>query len=55
MKKSLFKHYKKFLPITDKTPEVTLGEGFTPLVKSKNLSDKFNCEMFFKLEGCNPS
>ena len=35
MKKSLFNLYKKFLPITDKTPEVTLGEGFTPLVKSK--------------------
>ena len=55
MKKSLFNHYKKFLPITDKTPEVTLGEGFTPLVKSKNLSNKFNCDMYFKLEGCNPS
>ena len=55
MKKSLFNQYKKFLPITHKTPEVTLGEGFTPLVKSRNLSNKFNCEMYFKLEGCNPS
>tara|TARA_B100001996_G_scaffold383043_1_gene377049 strand:- start:24816 stop:25898 length:1083 start_codon:yes stop_codon:yes gene_type:complete len=55
MSNSLFNHYKKFLPITSKTPEVTLGEGFTPLVKSNNLSEKYKCEMFFKLEGCNPS
>ncbi len=55
MRKTLFNHYKNFLPITSKTPEVTLGEGFTPLVRSNNLSEKYNCEMFFKLEGCNPT
>ena len=55
MRKTLFNHYKNFLPITSKTPEVTLGEGFTPLVRSNNLSEKYKCEMFFKLEGCNPT
>ncbi|GIS30769.1 MAG: hypothetical protein Ct9H90mP2_11520 [Dehalococcoidia bacterium] len=31
-------------------------EKVLPLfLKSKNLSNKFNCEMYFKLEGCNPS
>lgn len=55
MTKTLFNHYKNLLPITSKTPEVTLGEGFTPLVKSNNLSEKYDCEIFFKLEGCNPS
>ena len=55
MTKSLFNHYKKFLPITLETPEVTLGEGFTPLVKSINLSTKYKCDIYFKLEGCNPS
>jgi len=55
MRKALFNQYKNFLPVTSKTPEVTLGEGFTPLVKSNNLSEKYECEMFFKLEGCNPT
>jgi threonine synthase len=55
MSNSLFNQYKKFLPITSETPEVTLGEGFTPLVRSNNLSEKYKCDMFFKLEGCNPS
>ena len=34
---------------------VSLGEGFTPLVKSLNFSEKYDCELYFKLEGCNPS
>ena len=46
MRKALFNQYKNFLPVTSKTPEVTLGEGFTPLVKSNNLSDIYECEMF---------
>ncbi len=48
-------HYKKFLPITDKTPHLSLGEGDTPLVQSIALSQESGCEIFFKLEGCNPT
>ena len=55
MQKNLFNYYQKYLPINKDTPFVSLGEGFTPLVKSENLSDKFNCNIFFKLEGSNPS
>ena len=55
MHKKLFEHYKKYLPISSKTPEVTLGEGFTPLVRSNNFDKKYGCEVYFKLEGCNPT
>ena len=55
MKKTLIEHYKDFLPINKSTPSISLGEGFTPLVKSVNFSKKFESEIYFKLEGCNPS
>ena len=48
-------HYKKFLPITEKTPMLSLGEGDTPLVRANALSQETGCEIFFKLEGCNPT
>jgi threonine synthase len=48
-------HYKQFLPLTDKTPLLSLGEGETPLVRSVALSQETGCEIYFKLEGCNPT
>ena len=48
--------YKKYLPVTRKTPLFTMGEGDTPLVKSDVLAKMVGCEeLYFKLEGCNPS
>jgi len=48
--------YCDFLPITPATPLVTLGEGDTPLVRSVALEKELGCgELYFKLEGCNPS
>ena len=55
MQKNLFNYYQKYLPINKHTPFVSLGEGFTPLIKSENLSDELDCNIFFKLEGSNPS
>ena len=35
---------------------VTLGEGDTPLVQSRAIGETLGCsELFFKLEGCNPT
>ncbi len=35
---------------------VTLGEGDTPLVRSRAIGETLGCsELFFKLEGCNPT
>jgi threonine synthase len=48
--------YKELLPITNKTPMFTMGEGETPLVEVKALAQQIGCaELYFKLEGCNPS
>jgi threonine synthase len=48
--------YKDYLPITAKTPMFSIGEGDTPLVRSKNLYKEIGCaELYFKLEGCNPT
>ena len=48
--------YKEYLPVTDDTPVISLGEGDTPLVKSKRIASDLGCgELYFKLEGCNPT
>jgi len=44
------------LPVTSATPMITLGEGDTPLVRSRILEKELGCgELYFKLEGCNPT
>ena len=51
----LFK-YKDLLPVTPKTPMFSLGEGDTPLVRAPALEKIVGCsELYFKLEGCNPT
>jgi len=49
--------YREFLPVSDSTPIVSLGEGNTPLVYSANLSARVGrgCEVFVKNEGVNPT
>lgn len=55
--KGLIEKYRKFLPVTETTPVVSLHEGNTPLIKARNLSEKlgFNGEIYFKFEGMNPT
>ncbi len=48
--------YQAFLDITPDTPVISMGEGSTPLVRSRSLEKKLKCgELYFKLEGCNPT
>jgi threonine synthase len=48
--------YGDFLPITAASPMISLGEGDTPLVRSRRLEKEIGCgELYFKLEGCNPT
>lgn len=47
--------YHELLPVTAKTPRITLGEGSTPLVRLDGLSKMLEVELWAKLEGCNPS
>ena len=48
--------YRDRLPITPNTPLISIGEGDTPLVRSRRLVDRVGCkELWFKLESCNPT
>lgn len=47
--------YKDYLPVTDRTPMLTLQEGNTPLVRAEKLSDELNLDVYFKYEGLNPT
>ena len=52
---TLLQRYREFLPLSDKTPMITMGEGGTPLVKAERIGQDIGAEVFFKLEGCNPT
>jgi len=44
------------LPLTERTPRISLGEGDTPLVRSAALERECGLdELWFKLESCNPT
>ena len=48
--------YRDHLPVNENTPLISLGEGDTPLVKSRRLNERIGCrELYFKLEMCNPT
>jgi threonine synthase len=52
----LVERYRRFLPITDSTPALTLGEGFTPLVKANRLAGSIGLDhLYLKVEGQNPT
>jgi len=53
----VIRHYREYLPVTDKTPVVTLLEGNTPLIPAKNISRELGggIEIYLKYEGLNPT
>ncbi|MEK7849872.1 MAG: threonine synthase [Candidatus Omnitrophota bacterium] len=51
----LIEKYAKFLPVSSKTPIVSLKEGNTPLIHSCVLSEMTRCEVHLKYEGLNPT
>ena len=55
--KGVIAQYKDFLPVTDKTPFLTLLEGNTPLIRSENIPGiiGLDAELYFKYEGLNPT
>ena len=55
--RGVIEEYRDFLPVTDKTPIVTLFEGNTPLVPAPRLAEATDARMqiFLKCEGFNPT
>ncbi|NPA12708.1 MAG: threonine synthase [Aquificae bacterium] len=55
----IIKAYKEFLPVSEKTPIITLHEGNTPLINAPNLSKKIapdlDLNIYLKYEGLNPT
>jgi len=48
--------YADLLPLTERTPIISLGEGSTPLIRAFALEKHVRCaELHLKLEGCNPT
>ena len=56
LKIGVLNRYKKNLPVTGKTPLITMGEGDTPLIKCDNLAREIGVgQLHLKFEGCNPT
>lgn len=51
----ILKTYAPYLPITEQTPFLTLGEGGTPLIYAHHLSEQLSIQLYLKLEGLNPT
>ncbi len=53
----LMEKYKAYLPVTDKTPNITLHEGNTPLIKLNNFNKELPVDLniYVKFEGLNPT
>ena len=55
--RGVIEHYREYLPFSDSTPVISLGEGGTPLVHCPQLSKRVGhgCDVFVKNEGVNPT
>ena len=52
----LVERYREYLPVTDATPVVSLGEGATPLVRARRLGASVGLRnLYLKIEGQNPT
>ncbi len=53
--RGVIEEYRDRLPVDAATPVVTLGEGGTPLVPARHLSELTGCRVLLKVEGMNPT
>jgi len=55
--RGLIEAYRPYLPVTDKTPVITLHEGNTPLIPAPAIAAQIgkSVEVFIKFDGLNPT
>jgi threonine synthase len=53
--RGIIEAYRERMPVTAKTPVVTLLEGNTPLVEAPRLSQLTGAHVYLKVEGANPT
>jgi len=53
----IIEEYRKFLPVSEKTPIVSLAEGNTPLIRAARLAEVIapGIDLYLKFEGVNPT
>src|ERR1700739_136251 len=53
----VIERYREYLPVSERTPVISLVEGSTPLIPSPRLSSIVGrgCRVFLKYEGLNPT
>ncbi len=57
MYKGVIDRYRHYLPVSERTPAVSLNEGDTPLIYACHLSETVGkgCRVYLKYEGTNPT
>jgi len=55
--RGVIEEFRKFLPVTEQTPVVTLCEGNTPLIRAIRLAKRIcpHVDLYLKVEGANPT
>jgi threonine synthase len=55
--RGVIEEYRKFLPVGERTPVITLEEGNTPLIRAARLAKKIapGIDLYLKFEGANPT
>ena len=55
--RGVIEEYRKFLPVSERTPVITLEEGNTPLIRAARLAKKIapGIDLYLKFEGANPT
>ncbi len=53
----VIEHYRQYLPVTDRTPVISLNEGNTPLIRAGYIESLVgeDVEVYLKYEGLNPT
>ena len=53
----VIERYRDYLPVTDKTPVITLEEGSTPLIRAEEIAERIGpgYNVWLKFEGLNPT
>jgi threonine synthase len=51
----VIEEYRDRLPVSERTPVITLREGGTPLLPAPGLSAQSGCDVYLKIEGANPT
>jgi len=53
--RGVIEEYRRFLPVSEQTPVITMLEGGTPLIEAPRLSERVGARVWLKFEGLNPT